>query len=962
MKMRLVAVLVGMLTVLKAEVPRADFAETETNERFSIRRSAEGYFVVTALESKQSATFSGTYRVLYRPDDPGMALRPAGIPNVQYNVLSWQASTSGELLQAVERNDQQQGDGFDDRILSARQEARTVQLTQAAQGTLLQPRRIEKKAGGWVLHFPAQPNYTLTAELSLAPGKAYPLLRYELTPKKQGYFSVVYEGAPAFAPDALTDIWQPLIWQEKRFPDRPYLTAAFQCPLPTTLVSSQGTAVGVVAHPDEFPFQPLPLLDNSRFGVMLRNAQGQAQPQLVAPVLGGKESARQPGDRFAFRHYLYVGAGSCPDAFEQIARELYDFKEYRSNAGVGTLNRTIENMISYGMSDYSWFVDSLKGCAYSTDVAGAVKNVSALNPLELALLTDRRDIYEQRAYPIMEFLLSREKFLFSLDPKQKIQHPSRAMRGPAAPISELTALYNISQRQSPGFRQLAEREFGRSRARNLEKLEVGNRWQNALALYRATGQTTYLARAVTEAEKYLAGRVNQPMTGFDEAGAEYFFWTGFTPDWISLFQLYELTGRADFLDAARRGARQYAQFAWFAPRIPAQDIVVNKGGKAPVYWYLASKGHQPMPAAEEKVPAWRVSEIGLTPESSGTASGHRGIFMTNYAPWMLRIGYLTQDTFLQDVARAAVVGRYANFPGYHINTARTTVYEKPDYPLRPFKELSVNSFHFNHIWPQLSLLVDYLVTDAYVRSAGNVDFPSEFIEGYAYLQSKFYGHLPGTFYGEKNVWLWLPDGLLTTFSEELNYLSAYGNNSLYLAFSNQASEAVTSEITLNTTKVPLHPAKTYVLELWENNQKRESQRLRGHQFSVQVPAKGLTACVIREVPVAPTFQRDFVQAQGRTWQTGYLEDETTGTHSMVLSFGKAPATVYTYCVADEQTVRKVLLTYLAPDGKSVTLTDTSYPYEFTIPQVAPTQPFSFSITVEAPDGQLRTSKPLLLKP
>ena len=154
-----------------------------------------------------------------------------------------------------------------------------------------------------------------------------------------------------------------------------------------------------------------------------------------------------------------------------------------------------------------------------------------------------------------------------------------------------------------------------------------------------------------------------------------------------------------------------------------------------------------MDAPAERVPAWRLSEIGLTPESSGTSTGHRGIFMANYAAWMLRLAHYTGDEFLARTADHAVIGRYRNFPGYHINTARTTVYEKADYPLRGHMELGANSFHYNHIMPHISLLYDFLVTQALFRSGGKVDFPGEFIEGYAYLQSKFYGHLPGTIYG-----------------------------------------------------------------------------------------------------------------------------------------------------------------------------------------------------------------------
>lgn len=932
-----------------------------TNNRFSVRDNGAGQFAIKALNTGQTALFTGQFRVFYRADNPAIAMRPAGIPNVQYNVLTWKSASSDAALKTVKRNDQQQGDGFDDRILSANAETRTANVFQSAVSTALTPSRVEQKGRGWLLYFPEQPDYTLTADLTLATGSAYPQVSFTLTPKKAGYFSVAYEGAPTFTVTQLSDLWQPMIWQEKRFPDQPFLTMAFQCPVPTTLASANGQTVGVVAHPDEMPFQPLPLLDNSRFGVVLRNRSGKAQPQLFAPVLGGKGSELKAGDRFTFKQYLFLGSGSCQDAFAQIARELYDFRDYRSNAGVGTLNKTIENMTAYGMSPYSWFVDSLKGCAYSTDVPGAVKNVSALNPLEMALITDRQDIYQQRAYPITEFLLSREKFLFSLDAKQKIQHPSRALLGPVAPISELTALYAISGRQSPVFLQLAKQEYGNSRARNLEKMEPGERWQNALALYRATGQADFLSKALTGANRYLATRVGQPIPDFNEAGSEYFFWTGFTPDWINLFQLYEVTGQARFLEAARKGARQYAMFVWFAPRIPSEEVLVNPGGKAPVYWYLASKGHTPMVASEERVPAWRLSEIGLTPESSGTCSGHRGIFMTNYAPWMLRIGYLAKDLFLQDIARSAVVGRYANFPGYHINTARTTIYEKADYPLHPFKELSVNSFHFNHIWPHLSLLVDFLVTDTYVRSAGKIDFPAEFIEAYAYLQSKFYGHQSGQFYGEKNVWLWMPENLLTTSSEELNYVSAYGNESVYLAFTNQSAKPVAAEITLNTAKLPIDPLHTYIVERWENNKKMASTTLMGNRIPVQVAAKGLTALVIRNVAVRPAFQRDLVLHTSRSWQTNYVADAQTNFRAMVLNFGERHKTIYAYSPADEKTVRKAVLTYQTVSGTK-TLTDEHYPYEFTIPVTDGAKPFQFTMMVESPAGRQQTSKPLALTP
>jgi hypothetical protein len=154
---------------------------------------------------------------------------------------------------------------------------------------------------------------------------------------------------------------------------------------------------------------------------------------------------------------------------------------------------------------------------------------------------------------------------------------------------------------------------------------------------------------------------------------------------------------------------------------------------------------------------------------------------------MLKIGHLTGDTYLMDIARSAVIGRYRNFPGYHINTARTTAYEKKDFPLVGHKDQSVNSFHYNHPLPMLSMLVDFLVTDAYVRSNGKIEFPYNFSEGYAYMQNKAYGAMRGNFYGHDDALLWMPNGLLNV-PDQINYITARGEKDLYVALMNASEE------------------------------------------------------------------------------------------------------------------------------------------------------------------------------
>jgi hypothetical protein len=156
--------------------------------------------------------------------------------------------------------------------------------------------------------------------------------------------------------------------------------------------------------------------------------------------------------------------------------------------------------------------------------------------------------------------------------------------------------------------------------------------------------------------------------------------------------------------------------------------------------------------------------------------------------------------FFSVILNAFVIGRNRNFPGYHINTERTTVYEKEDYPLRPHKDLGYNSFHYNHILPTASMLLDYLVTDAFVRSEGAINFPSEFIEGYAYLQTKFYGHKSGEMYGRKAS-LWMPED-----SDMLN----------------------------------LAPKKSYEVIVWIDNEKQKNLTMEYDKLDIVVSENGVT--------------------------------------------------------------------------------------------------------------------------
>jgi len=896
-------------------------------------------------------SFTPTFTVLYNATDPDMMLKPMNIKNLSYNVLTWKVKDSSKA-DFVQKpiGKETAGDGFDDRILRKAAEKRTGAIHNVGESTSIIANRVRHAGDTTFFEFPASSKFLFKAYV-LKKAKPYPILQYELQPLVQGYFSIGYTGAPSLTKENAAGIWQPLIWQEKRIPENAFLTPAFMATLPTTMVFDGKNTIGVMASPDAIPFQPLPVLANSQFGIGLINSQKNIQPSVYAPIPGGYKSKMNAGEPFRFELHLVVEPQTINRTYESIARKIFGFKDYRSNA-ISTLNKTLDNIVDYSMSSYTWYVDSLKGYAYATDVPGAVKNVSSLNPLELAIVRDDVNMFEKRAYPQIEYMLSREKFLFSLDSTQKIQNPSRRLKGPVAPLSELGALYTVLGKQNPFLLQFMKKEYANARTRNLDVEEKGNSWINAMHLFRTTGDSAYLKTAIAKASVYVQTRVNTAQSDFtDPFAGGFFFWPAYTNRWIELIQLYEITKERSFLDAAVEGARNYTQFIWMVPAIPDSLVTVNKDGKAPFYWYLKAKGHKQMYYPEEKVPAWRLSEIGLTPESSGTSTGHRGIFMTNFAPWMLRLGYYANDSFLLNVAKDAVIGRYKSFPGYHINTERTTAYENVDFPFHKHLDQSVNSFHYNHILPMASMLLDYLVSDAFIRSKGAIDFPAEYIEGYAYLQSKMYGARTGKFYSANNVRLWMPGNLLQTDNVELNYVSARKLDTLFVAFTNQSQQNIKSAFTLNDSLVKLSTSAS--MDIWKNNKWTRVPQL-AKQLSVEIAANGITAVRLNGVKMQSGFQQQLLGAETKN-ATDYVHLPQGNANAMLLHLGNYDNRLYVYLEDDDNKVKTATLQYKNAEGKTFLLEDRQYPFEFTVP-LQKQSSIAFSIHLNKTNGEKEESK------
>jgi hypothetical protein len=315
-----------------------------------------------------------------------------------------------------------------------------------------------------------------------------------------------------------------------------------------------------------------------------------------------------------------------------------------------------------------------------------------------------------------------------------------------------------------------------------------------------------------------------------------------------------------------------------------------------------------------------------------------GTFLAHHAAYELRIAAAAKDDFLHDVARSAIVGRYKTYPGYDINVAFSDVYARGDYHYRPFSHLNYNEIYYNHVWPQIALLTDYLLSDFETRSQGAIAFPARYAQGYAYLRSKVYGDRPGTFMGDDDVRLWMPRRLVATDDSQANHLTGYGNGRFYLALSNESSEARSVTVTLDRERIPYAIDRSYPARLWTDGKPAGTTAVLNGKVTLQLSPKGLTAIAVDGLPVFTRLHADYFDSnqQAAPADSGFRTDQTPvgNATAMFLSFaGRHEFYLWTY--ASDSEVRAARITF-NDGGTERTLTDERHPFEFSVPTGART--------------------------
>jgi len=535
----------------------------------------------------------------------------------------------------------------------------------------------------------------------------------------------------------------------------------------------------------------------------------------------------------------------------------------------------------------------------------------------------------------------------------------------------------LTGKNTPAFVKEAERIFGKARQLNLQTVSSGASWQNYMAKYRISGDKNDLVQAEQGANAYMDKMLKSYSAHFvsslDPTDTVPFFQIEFTTNIYDLFELYEITNNKKYLEAAHTGARQFLLWCRSNPLAPDSAITVNKGDTVSGVFYGRREGinsEQFVPGdytsriAEQKIPAWRTSLVGTFPETPLTYIWGP-IMLAHHAAWFLRIAALTGDRLLADAAYNAVVGRYANFPGYYFTSLHTNVYQTQDYPLKDYYDIKYNAIFYNHLWPHIALINDFLVSDAYYRSGKQIDFPSVYAPGYAFLSSKVYGAKSGKIYGNENIQLWMPLKSMKTCNVAINHLFGIGKDGLYLVLMNTSNTAQNSDIQLNQDIIPFDSNKKYstIVYYSEGKSTAGADMLNG-KIEIVIPAQSLIVVKVNDLIIRNSFSninentpalsdKSFVRIE-----TGIA---TIGTITgMLINLSNIETDAYIYSNVNETKTRKAILKYKTGGDDWYEKTDAIYPFEFSIP-LKKEKHLTFKWISEGVDGAQTESKEFELK-
>ncbi|WP_233509579.1 hypothetical protein [Pedobacter chinensis] len=700
---------------------------------------------------------------------------------------------------------------------------------------------------------------TITGLWSLLPGQLHIRLRLICKTARPGYYSMGVAAFQPIAQDELENVLMAPMFQFKRLSDGPQMMITAMMQQPVTIVSSktpQGTVSSYVAAAPELFKKDWGSVDYAPAGFTLKNHNNQIQPVMFSPVLGMSDSKYRAGELIDRQFVIGVAPGNWDMAMDDVSKEVFEVRDYRKQEQL-SLTDAVFNMIELFKNDNAaGWAAQLKGF-YDIEgdptTAPTVVNATPLLNVALSVLQNDEDFYIKRSLPTIEFTLSRSGYRWAIDIVPTAFNATRKTLEMNPLTSQFTTSYYVGLDHllnglNPWIKAIALPGDSLRTAKGYST--DFHSWNQALWAYRLTGQAKWLQLAKKDADLFIQRKIysntNNVLSHIP------FYNTTFYAPWWDLLDLYESTKDTKYLKAAEYGAYFTIAGIRSYPKVNDTLQTIHQGnrydGVTRIWW----KGNEPYrlgfprkkdDVLEKKVPEWLVSPVGLGLEQPSTyftrVKGQtvHPVFMSSWAPHLLRLFQYVNKPIYETYARNAVIGRFTNYPGYY-STGFTDVHMAPDFP---YKGPDLSSIYYHHIPPHLAFSLDYLITETMQRANGNVMFPYSKQEGFVWFNNRIYGGGKGKVFGDSEVVLRMHKELVTVQNPGINYVTAVSDKNFWILLSSEVDSEQKVAVQWNKAA---NAQKEGTALGYENNGQSAALNFKESKLEVTVPAKGFKAIAV----------------------------------------------------------------------------------------------------------------------
>ena len=848
---------------------------------------------------------------------------------------------------------------------------------------------------------------TLTEEWSLQNGDEEPRISMTIKAKKRGSYSVAIPSHDNYSENEYDYAFLPMQYRGHGIPETALLTTeqymftpmvSVSLPKENSVVSGKSITYGFAVEPSWIPLRWV-YNDNYKFGATLRmpsvSASGSVAPVLVAPAQGSEDCLMNNGDTYNFKYRPIYRTDDWYSSFDHVLSDIYEFRDYRENyynSVTDAILNTTEVMMD---DDYGGWDDNVMG-HWNMEGRTITSSASPLEAVQRFMLTDDVEILRERTIPTIINALTRNSHFKSdtLSGGSQTGYVGSSSSWPTkikGPSSTYGAgVYGgfdaMSGGALPYARELAELKVSDIKSTSDDPKNISD----LVSMYKYTQDSKYLELATQIADNYLKV-MKQDIYKKTPVDFSSFAYISYMPNIAALMDIYDVTKEQRFLDAAEYAGQVVLSLIWTVGidgTRTSENMTITKDYLSErnfmpnhnFWWHgeeqwrpgtndgdpgECSVSVHPMLQAgfndlkDETVPAWVPSRVGIGLEQPSTFYRESlDMIMSNWAGDMMRLAEYTDNDLFEAAARNAIVGRFGTYSGYYVN--RFVTYQMKENYLKE-TPVDFTGVYWHHIPPFLSMIEDFIVSQAWNWSNKKIDFPFVRQRGYAYFNNNQYGYEPGRFFDEENMWLWIDEGIVETNNNNADWIAARKDGVLGVAFMNAKNSEITVKATLGEKADSDYSGTVY---LYKADGSVTSTTATKGVFNVTLPAHGLVAALIYTDDVsAPSYAN--VTYENLSSDKGTMVQHTDVTGSgMILQLTPDRYFAHVYVTDTPDVVSKIVVKYTFGNDSTVhTATDNQYPYECIIEATDVSKNINYTVETYNTSGTLiNTSKKYTMTP